>query len=113
MSQTMHQLIEKYVSEIRKIYGPHLKQVILYGSYARGDFRADSDIDLMVLVDLPEEKLNWFADAVSELGFDYNVVHDIWFMPVVKNIDHFHYWCQAYPFYANIAKEGISLYEAA
>lgn len=113
MPQMMKNLIDEYVSELRKIYGTHLKQVILYGSYARGDFRVDSDVDIMLLVDLPEEKLNDFSDELSQLGFDCNVKYNVWIMPVVKNIEHFHYWCQAYPFYSNVAKEGISLYEAA
>ena len=113
MPPKIHNLIEDYVNELRNIYGAHLKQVILYGSYARGDFGKDSDIDIMVLVDLPEKKINLFSDDLSELGFDYNVMHDIWFMPVVRNIEHFRYWCQAYSFYSNVAKEGISLYEAA
>ena len=56
MPQTMSNLIQEYVTAIRKIYGTHLKQVILYGSYARGDFKADSDVDIMLLVDLPGEK---------------------------------------------------------
>lgn len=113
MPQTISNLINEYVTAIKKIYGTHLKQVILYGSYARGDFNKDSDVDVMVLVDLPEDKLGEFSDDLSELGFGYNVDHDIWFMPVVKNIDHFNYWRQAYPFYSNVAKEGILLYEAA
>ena len=113
MPQIMRNLIEEYIKEIKNIYGVHLKQVILYGSYARGDFGKDSDVDIMLLVDLPEEKINLFSDELSELGFDYNVTYDIWFMPVVRNIEHFQYWCQAYPFYSNVAKEGILLYEAA
>lgn len=113
MPQMMRKLIGEYVAAIQNIYGTHLKQVILYGSYARGDFRPDSDVDLMVLVDLPEDNLSKYSDALSELGFDYNVAYDIWLMPVVKNIDHFNYWSQAYPFYSNVAKEGTSLYEAA
>lgn len=32
MPQTMQNLIEQYVSEVKKIYGSHLKQIILYGS---------------------------------------------------------------------------------
>lgn len=113
MSQMMNNLLQEYVAAVRKIYGTHLKQVILYGSYARGDYNADSDVDIMVLVDLPEDGLDEFADALSEVGFDYNVNHDIWFMPVVKNFEHFRYWSQASPFYSNVVKEGISLYEAA
>ena len=44
MPTMINNLLGQYVEEVRKIYGEHLKSVILYGSYARGDFRPDSDI---------------------------------------------------------------------
>ena len=47
-------MISEYVRAVRKIYGHHLKQVILYGSYAREDYTKDSDADLMLLVDLDD-----------------------------------------------------------
>lgn len=47
MPQAMQRLIEQYIFEIKKIYGSHLRKVILYGSYARGDFKPDSDMDLI------------------------------------------------------------------
>ena len=37
MSQKVQSLLLQYLTEVRKIYGSHLKSVILYGSYARGD----------------------------------------------------------------------------
>ena len=40
-------------------------------------------------VDLNEEETGQFSDELSELGFEYNVGHDIWMMPVVKNIQNF------------------------
>ena len=113
MSKTVQSLLYQYLLEIQKIYGTHLKSVILYGSYARGDYTADSGIDIMILVDLPTEKLDYYLDSLSELGFQYNVEHDIWIMPVVKNINHFRYWVSAYPFYKNIQTEGVTLYETA
>ncbi len=113
MPQTIQNLIKQYVSSIKNIYGKHIKQIILYGSYARGDFREDSDIDIMVLVDLSETQIDVYSDELSELGFEYNVNHDIWFMPVVKNAKHFDYCRSVYPFYSNVVKEGILLYEAA
>lgn len=106
-------LLTDYLAEIRKIYGAHLKSVILYGSYARGDFTSDSDVDIMILVDLTDEEIDKYADELAEVGFDYNVSHDIWMMPVVRNQAHFKYWVKAYPFYENVQREGVKLYEAA
>ena len=50
----LNSLLKQYIEEIGKIYGEHLKFVILYGSYARGDFRPESDIDIMILLDLSD-----------------------------------------------------------
>ena len=49
MPVTIKILLDQYTEILRKIYGSHLKTVILYGSYARGDYKADSDIDIMIL----------------------------------------------------------------
>ena len=85
----------------------------MYGSYARGDYNDQSDIDIMLLVDLTVAEMDAYADQLSELGFEYNVDYDIWMMPVVKNKQHFEKWVEAYPFYANVQREGVTLYEAA
>ena len=111
MPKTMYSLLAQYLAEIQNIYGSHLKSVILYGSYARGDYTEDSDIDIMILVDLANEELDSYLDSLSEIGFQYNVKHDIWIMPVVKNIEHFQHWVSAYPFYQNIQSEGVTLYD--
>ena len=112
MIEEIRVLLEQYMVKLRRIYGNHLKQIILYGSYARGDYQDDSDIDLMVLVDLPEGEMDCYSDELSEMGFEYNISYGIWIMPVVKNIEHFLNWCGVYSFYNNAMKEGISLYEA-
>ena len=113
MTDDIKLILEEFVIKMKECLGSDIQSIVLYGSYARGDFGKDSDVDIMLLVDLPEEKLNLFSDELSNLGFEYNVMHDIWFMPVVRNMEHFKYWREAYPFYSNVAKEGISLYETA
>jgi predicted nucleotidyltransferase len=45
------------VAELRKgleeLYGARFRDLLLYGSYARGDQREGSDVDLVVLLDGP------------------------------------------------------------
>ena len=112
MSRRLDEILRKYVDEVHGLYGSRLKTVILYGSYARGDFRPDSDIDIMILVDLEDEEIGKKGRLLSDVTFEYYFDNDIMIMPIVKNLDHFNNWLRAYPFYNNVKKEGIELYAA-
>lgn len=112
MSKTMEEILNQYTNKIYEIYGKNLKKVILYGSYARGDFNVNSDIDIMILVDLSDDEIKNYAVALSEFTFDMNLDNDLMLMPIVKNEEHFSYWSAVYPFYKNIQNEGVSLYAA-
>lgn len=113
MPQTMQNLIEQYTIEIRKIYGKHLRKVILYGSYARGDFSSDSDIDIMILLDMSDLELKKYSQQLSYMTYDFNLDNDIDIKPIAKSEQHFRKWVVNHPFYANINKEGVVLYGAA
>lgn len=43
-------------------------RVVLYGSYARGDFNADSDIDLLILKETNERFIDRIASALAVTG---------------------------------------------
>ena len=89
-------LLQLYRKQLEKELGQHLKAVILYGSYARGDFRNDSDIDILILVDLTN-----FHECEDKV-FDLTEI-----MPIVQNIEHFNKWKNAYMFYRNVSMEGV------
>ncbi len=113
MPQTMQQLIQLYVSNIHDIYGSHLRQIILYGSYARGDFRPDSDIDIMILLDLSDIDIKRYRHQLSNMTFDFNMDYDVDIKPIAKNEEHYRKWIGNYPFYSNVNREGVRLYVAA
>ena len=112
MPQILSEIMKRYVEDVHRIYGEKLKTVILYGSYARGDFRPDSDIDIMILVDLPDDEIRSRGHALSDLTFNYNFDNNLKIMPIVKNLEHFNKWLRAYPFYNNVKNEGVELYAA-
>lgn len=113
MPQTIQRLIEQYIMEIKKIYGTHLRKIILYGSYARGDFRPDSDIDIMILLDMSDMDIKVYSQKLSYMTYDFNLDNDLDIKPIAKSENHFTKWLVNYPFYANISKEGVVLYGAA
>jgi len=45
----IRKLMKELKEGLARIYGDRLKGVYLYGSYARGDARPDSDVDLLVV----------------------------------------------------------------
>ncbi len=51
MPENTKNLVNEFINQVKGLLGEHLKKVILYGSYARGDFQDSSDIDIMFLTD--------------------------------------------------------------
>lgn len=113
MPQSMQGLMQQYVSGVREIYGSHLRQVILYGSYARGDFNSESDVDIMILLDLSDMDIKKYRHRLSEMTFDFNMDHDIDIKPIAKSEAHYNMWVVNYPFYANINRDGVKIYATA
>ncbi len=111
--QNIQELLQQYIAEIYEIYGKYLKRVILYGSYARGDYTAESDIDIMVLLNLSDMEIKNYRHQLSGVTYDFNMDNDLDIKPIAKSEAHFLEWMRSYPFYANVNKEGIILYGAA
>ena len=109
----INNVITEFIQNINKILGNRVKKIILYGSYARGDYNNSSDIDIMILTDLSDNEIIEYRDKISDIAYDIEEANnfDIWISPLVKNIDKFNYWLEALPFYMNVQREGIVLNE--
>jgi len=56
----------KYIIRELPARDKNVKAIILFGSVARGDFRPDSDIDLLILTDNPKETRKIFSELRVE-----------------------------------------------
>lgn len=75
------------VAELRKgledLYGSRFRDLLLYGSYARGDQREGSDVDLLVLLDGPVDtsrEILHIEPIAWPLSLDHGIVLSV--MPV-------------------------------
>jgi len=109
MPENIKPILDEYRENIRKIFGESYVQMILYGSYARGDNHAGSDIDIMILTKLTDEEIAGIDEQVTDMTYEFNWDHKVEIMPIVKNAAHFNYWKGSYIFYRNVDQEGVVL----
>lgn len=109
MPKSIQSIVYEFTKELRGVLSDNLTKVILYGSYARGDYRSNSDVDIMILVKLNDHEIEEYLDAISDLAFDFFLKYDVDISPVVKNEEHFNYWVETLPFYRNVRDEGVVL----
>lgn len=82
--------------------------IILYGSYARGEQKESSDIDILILVN--KEKITYSDEKrikypLYELEFETGTL----ISPIVFSRDDWEIRHKITPFYKNVKKEGILL----
>ena len=104
-------LVYKFTQELKKILGASLSKVIVYGSYARGDYRDNSDVDIMILVKMSDDEIREVKNEIYDLAFDFELSTGIDISPIIKNEDQYEYWVDTLPFYRNVRDEGVVVSE--
>lgn len=107
-TQSQLNIVSQLVVECyRRVYGiDRIKSIILYGSYARGDYDSNSDIDITAIVSGDREelqnKLKLVWDESAEIGLENDVVVS----PTVIPEDEYEKYRNVLPYYKNISMEG-------
>ncbi|MGC1376641.1 MAG: nucleotidyltransferase domain-containing protein [Anaerolineales bacterium] len=63
--------IDDVVRQIVQKFQPH--KIILFGSYARGDFRPESDVDLLVVMDTPLKEVRQAIEICQNIEYDFGM----------------------------------------
>ncbi|MCI8663279.1 MAG: nucleotidyltransferase domain-containing protein [Hungatella sp.] len=100
-------VVAQFAEEIKGMFGNSLHNIILYGSCARGDFTKDSDIDLMILLDIPREEIGKARRQITDISDKFDLDNDVVLAPVIQDYQLFLQYMPASGFYQNIQKEGV------
>ena len=78
-------------------------------SCARGDFKTDSDIDLMVLLNVPKEEINAERKRIYDISDKLDLDYDVVLTPVFQSYPLFQKYMSASVFYQNVQREGVRI----
>lgn len=104
---TRQEVLMTFAQGAKKILENNLSKLIVYGSYARGDYKENSDIDVMILTPFSKEEIEQVENKIFDLAFELELESGIVINPVLENEEHYKYWLGALPFFDNVEKEGI------
>jgi len=96
------QAVDAFVKALHRQYPERVRDVILFGSKARGDSHPDSDIDILILVDDDDWR---FSHAISRLAARISLNYDVLLGPRVLRQAR---WRRSL-LYSTVSSEGIPL----
>lgn len=100
--------LKAFLAHLRASYGSQVVLVQLFGSKARGDFDAESDIDLLIVIERNGRRL--WKDVVAletDLMLEYDTLISSLIMDREDYEWHKLHWA---PLYRNVEREGVDLW---
>lgn len=105
----LQEILKKLGNHIRNIIGSDLSEVILYGSYARGDFDEESDIDIALIINERREHLSKYRGELTAIMSDLSLEYDTLISISCIPLQEFEEYKSVLPYYKNIDMEGVVL----
>ena len=102
----MEAILRALRSEMARVLGDRLEQILLFGSQARGEARPDSDIDILVVVREDYDYADLIrrtSSIIAALSLRYDVVISRAFVSRER------YEREQSPFLLNVRREGIAI----
>lgn len=101
------QILKEVFDQCSPIFDNKITEAFLYGSYARGDYHAESDIDILLVVAVDSSSIasarNQLAAITSRLSLKYDITVSV----AVKPSAQFIRYADVLPYYKNVLEEGI------
>lgn len=104
---TLNKILDLTKVKMQEIFKENLISVILFGSYARGENKSESDLDIMVLIDMDKLELLQYKKIVSKFANTLDLEYDVLVSIKLQDKETFERWENTLPFFKNIKKEGV------
>lgn len=86
-----------------------VQDAYLYGDYARGDIGAESELDILLTVDMEQEEMSQCRKEMSLLSSELSLAYDITVYITVKPIVLFYRYQKLVALYQEVIREGIRI----
>ncbi len=106
----LQSISDRVVVYARKLFEDKMDRVLLYGSYARGDYTDDSDIDIMIILNCPKDEVSSYRRKTSQMASRIGLEYDVLVSIILRDKETFDSKKEELPFYQNVVKDGIKLY---
>ncbi len=103
-------VLDDLSGEITAALGNDLKEIILYGSYARNEQTEESDMDIVVLIDGDAPNIAGARRKLSTIKVDLSLKYDLVISILIKKYRQYLKHRDFVPFYSTLYNEGISVY---
>jgi len=111
-SNTLQKILGLVTNRMKGLFNEKLCSIILFGSYARGDYEGESDIDVLVMVDMDAVDLTAYRSEVARFSSEIDLEYDVLLSVKLQDKATFEKWENTVPFFKNVKREGVSVYAA-
>jgi len=108
--ENIKMLLSDLENKLSELFKNNLKKIILFGSYAKGTYNTESDIDIMVL--LTETELNKYDDIIADIVVELIGKYSIYPSIFLENDKQYYKNIEIETLFKNVENEGIELYAA-
>lgn len=110
MEERVKNITTEVNDELLQLFGNKIERIILYGSYARGDFTLESDVDIMILLNCDQKEIAEKRKEISRVASRIGLRYDVMISLLARNRREFENNMEYQPFYQNIEREGVKVY---
>ena len=108
-AEKIKEVTELFAKEVKRIYGNKLQIALLSGSCARGDYEEDSDIDILLLLNVPSEKLAEERKKIFAVADRLDLEYEVVLAPVLQSYEVFENYLSVSSYYQNVQREGVKI----